>query len=315
MTEFELIEACFRRGSVHDASLIVANGDDCLVWQDTAPLAMSIDTAVAGRHFPEHASPEQVAQRALLPALSDLAAMGAKPAFFTLALTLPTPLNLDWTQRFAQRLLQLSDHHGLVLAGGDTTAGPTRVISVQVQGRVSQPLTRSGATVGDEVWVSGQPGRAAAALPALLAGREANLPDDWLNAYWQPEPRLSLGQSLLGLASAAIDVSDGLVADLTHLARASQRHIELALEQLPLASGLRERLGFDEAIAKVLAGGDDYELAFTAAPQRHHDLLALSRQLTLPLTCIGRVVPGDASVTIRHNGEPFRSSWPGFSHF
>lgn len=315
MTEFELIEACFHSGTVRDASLIVANGDDCLVWQDASPLAMSIDTAVAGRHFPEDAAPERVAQRAFLPALSDLAAMGAKPAFFTLALTLPTPLDEDWTRRFARRLVQLADQYGLVLAGGDTTSGPARVISLQMHGRVSQPLKRSGVIAGDEVWVSGQPGLAAAALPAILAGREVDIPDAWLEAYWQPEPRLLLGQHLVGLANAAIDVSDGLVADLTHLARASQLHIELAVEQLPVAPSLSERLGFDEAVAKVLAGGDDYQLAFTAPAERHNELLELSRELAVPLTCIGRAEAGDATVSIRHNGEHYRSSWPGFTHF
>lgn len=315
MTEFELIEACFRAGSARDSGLIIGNGDDCLVWQDASPLAMSIDTAVAGRHFPEHASPERVAQRAFLPALSDLAAMGARPAFFTLALTLPAPLDVDWTQRFAQRLLQLADHYGLVLAGGDTTAGPARVISLQMHGRVTQPLKRSGVQKGDEIWVSGQPGLAAAALPAILAQREEEVPTAWLDAYWQPQPRLELGQKLVGLATAAIDVSDGLVADLTHLAKASQVSIELDMERLPLAPLLIERLGFDAAVGSVLAGGDDYELAFSAPPTAHAALLELSRALQLPLTCIGRAQTGDATLSIRHNGEAYRSSWPGFTHF
>ncbi|WP_108126325.1 thiamine-phosphate kinase [Saccharospirillum mangrovi] len=315
MTEFELIDACFRAGSARDSGLLIGNGDDCLVWQDASPLAMSIDTAVAGRHFPEHASPERVAQRAFLPALSDLAAMGAEPAFFTLALTLPTPLDIDWTQRFAKRLLQLADHYGLVLAGGDTTAGPARVISVQMHGRVTQPLRRNGVQVGDEVWVSGQPGLAAAALPLILADRENELSTTWLDAYWQPQPRIELGRKLVGLASAAIDVSDGLVADLTHLAQASQVQIELDLERLPLPTDLVEQLGFDAAVGCVLAGGDDYELAFSAPPNRHAALLELSAELGLPLTCIGRAQAGDATVSIRHNGEHYRSSWPGFSHF
>lgn len=315
MTEFELIEACFRGGLARDPGLLVGNGDDCLIWQDASPLAMSIDTAVAGRHFPEHATAERVAQRAFLPALSDLAAMGAQPAFFTLALTLPTPLDVDWTRRFAERLLALADQYGLVLAGGDTTAGPARVISVQVHGRVSQPLRRNGAQPGDEVWVSGQPGRAAAALPAVLAEREAEVPAAWLDAYWQPQPRLLLGQRLVGIASAAIDVSDGLVADLSHLARASGVALELAVEQLPLADELAQRLGVDDAIGAVLAGGDDYELVFTAPASRHAELVQLSHDLALPLSCIGRVLAGDAGVSIRHNGERYRSSWPGFTHF
>ena len=170
--------------------------------------------------------------------------MGAEPAFMTLALTLPSPLDEDWTRRFAQRLLQLADQYGLDLAGGDTTAGPTRVISIQVHGRVHRPLKRSGAEAGQDVWVSGQPGRAAAVLPAVLDKREVDQPDSWLAAYWQPEPRLQLGQALTGIASSAIDVSDGLIADLAHIARASSVAVELAVERLPLGDQLSERLGF-----------------------------------------------------------------------
>lgn len=315
MTEFELIDACFSGGLVRDKGLLLGQGDDCLIWHDPAPLAMSIDTAVAGRHFPEHATPERVAQRAFLPAVSDLAAMGAEPAFMTLALTLPTPLDEDWTRRFARRLLQLADQYGLQLAGGDTTAGPVRVISIQVHGRVQRPLKRGGAEPGQDVWVSGQPGRAAAVLPAILEEREADQPQSWLDAYWQPEPRLLLGQALTGIASAAIDVSDGLVADLEHIARASGVAVELAVERLPLADDLPERLGFEQAVARVLGGGDDYELAFTAATQARGSLEDLSRQLALPLTRIGRTVAGDAGVTIRHNGAIYRPTRPGYQHF
>lgn len=314
MTEFELIKRCFSGWSLSDPGLIVGQGDDCLVWRDSAPLAISIDTAVAGRHFPVDATPARVAQRAFLPAVSDLAAMGAKPAFFTLALTLPADVDDDWLLAFGERLRELSEQWGLVLAGGDTTAGPGLVMSVQVHGRVHQPLLRSGARPGDDVWVSGATGLAAAALPTILGASRAEVPEHWLTAYWQPVPRIELGLGLVGLATSAIDVSDGLAADLGHIATASGVRIEIDCEQLPMEAELQSRLG-ERVWETVLAGGDDYELAFTAPADRREAVLALSRSLALPLTRIGRVGAGDATVRIRHNGRPVVLGRGGFQHF
>ncbi len=314
MTEFELIERCFSGWRLHDSGLLVGQGDDCLVWQDDAPLAMSIDTAVAGRHFPLDATPAQVAQRAFLPAVSDLAAMGATPAFFTLALTLPTPLDDSWLLAFSTRLRELAEQYRLVLAGGDTTSGPCTVISIQVHGRVRQPILRSGAREGDDVWVSGQTGLAAAALPKVLNPASADVPEAWLAKYWQPEPRLALGEALVNLASAAIDVSDGLVADLGHIATASGITIRIETEHVPVDNTMIERYG-ETAWHYILAGGDDYELAFTAPPEQRSSLQRLAEQLALPLTRIGRVEAGDASVQIRHNGRPVRLDQAGFQHF
>lgn len=314
MTEFELIERCFSGWSLSDPGLLVGQGDDCLVWQDPAPLAMSIDSAVAGRHFPVDATPEQVAQRAFLPAVSDLAAMGAEPAFFTLALTLPAVVDDTWLLAFGRRLRELAGQWGLVLAGGDTTAGPCTVISVQVHGRVRDPLLRSGARPGDDVWVSGQTGLAAAALPYVLDPNHPPAPEAWLAAYWQPEPRIALGQELVGVATSAIDVSDGLAADLGHLARASGVHIDIACEQIPIEAELDARLG-DRLWDAVLTGGDDYELAFTAPPEQRRRLSDISEALSLPLTRIGGVAAGDAGVQIRHNGRPVNLARGGFQHF
>jgi len=314
MTEFELIERCFGGWSLTDPGLIVGQGDDCLVWQDSAPLAMSIDTAVSGRHFPENATAEQVAQRAFLPAVSDLAAMGAEPAFFTLALTLPKTVDDAWLLAFGRRLRELAEQWGLVLAGGDTTSGPVAVISVQVHGRVRQPLLRANARPGDDVWVSGQTGLAAAALPNILDPTLPPVPEHWLAAYWQPVPRIELGKKLIGQASSAIDVSDGLAADLGHIAEASGVLIQVDCERLPMEAELRTRFG--EAVwDTVLAGGDDYELAFTAPVDFRDDLVVLGRSLDLALTRIGRVEAGDAGVQIRHNGRPLAVGHRGFEHF
>lgn len=314
MNEFELIEHYFRgwRGSHPD--LILGQGDDCLIWHPRRTTVMSIDTAVAGRHFPEAATGAQAAQRAFLPALSDLAAMGADPAFFTLALTLPSPIDNTWLDDFARRLSELSEHYGLVLAGGDTTSGPCRVISIQMHGLVDAPLRRDGVQPDDDLWVSGFPGRAAAALPAVLNPARASVPEDWLTAYWSPQLRIELGQRLVGLASAAIDVSDGLVADCGHLAKASGLDLQIETSMLPQAPSFRGQPE-DQVRSWILSGGDDYELAFTAAPGQRDAITALAATLDLPLTRIGQAQAGDGQVLIRHNGEALTLSETGFQHF
>lgn len=314
MNEFDLIAHYFRGWRGDHPDLVLGQGDDCLIWHPRRPTVMSIDTAVEGRHFPETATGAQAAQRAFLPALSDLAAMGAEPAFFTLALTLPDPLDQPWLEAFASRLRELGEHYGLVLAGGDTTSGPARVISLQMHGLVDSPLQRDGAQPEDDLWVSGFPGRAAAALPAVLNPARTSVPADWLAAYWCPEPRLELGQRLIGLASAAIDVSDGLAADCGHLANASGLTLLIEADKLPLApsfSGYPE----EEIVNWILSGGDDYELAFTAAPGQRHAIAQLAKTLNLPLTRIGRAQTGDARVLIGHNGQTQTPSETGFQHF
>lgn len=314
MTEFELIEHYFRGWPGSHPDLILGQGDDCLIWHPRRATVMSIDTAVEGRHFPEQSTGAQAAQRAFLPALSDLAAMGAEPAFFTLALTLPSPLDDVWLADFANRLRELSEHHGLVLAGGDTTSGSCRVISLQMHGLVDAPLRRNGVQPNDDLWVSGFPGRAAVALPAVLNPIEQSVPPDWLAAYWTPQPRIELGQRLVGLASAAIDVSDGLAADCGHLARASGLDLLIdtaLLPQAPSFQGCPE----DQLLAWILSGGDDYELAFTAAPVHREAMTALAATLDLPLTRIGQAQAGDGKVLIRHNGEALTLSETGFQHF
>jgi thiamine-monophosphate kinase len=314
MNEFELIEHYFRGWSGTHPDLILGQGDDCLIWHPLRATVMSIDTAVEGRHFPPQATGAQAAQRAFLPALSDLAAMGAEPAFFTLALTLPSPLDDAWLTDFAIRLRELSELHGLVLAGGDTTSGPGRVISLQMHGLVDAPMRRSGVQPDDDLWVSGFPGRAAAALPAVLNSSAQPPSPDWLAAYWSPQPRIELGQRLVTLASAAIDVSDGLVADSGHLARASGLDLVIDTQRVPQAPSFK---GWpqQQVLSWILTGGDDYELAFTAAPRQRDALIALAASLDIPLTRIGRAQAGDGQALIRHNGLPHTLAQTGFQHF
>ncbi|MHA7881153.1 MAG: thiamine-phosphate kinase [Saccharospirillum sp.] len=314
MTEFELIEQCFAHWPVTHPDLRLGQGDDCLIWQSPEPLAMSIDTAVQGRHFPDWASGAQAAQRAFLPAVSDLAAMGGTPVFFTQALTLPRPLNEAWLLDYAERLKQLASDYQMALAGGDTTAGPVPVISIQVHGTAQKPLKRSTAQDGDDVWLSGHTGLAAAAIAALLQDQNAAIPQAWQDAYWQPQPRIALGQALVGKAHAAIDLSDGLWADLAHIAKASGLSIELHADHLPLHDSLAG-VPQAQALKWMLTGGDDYELAFTAAQHQRDTLLGLSETLGLPLTRIGKVVAGDAAVIVRHNGKRLTLEQQGFEHF
>lgn len=314
MNEFELIERCFGNWTTRNPGLRLGQGDDCLIWQDPTPMAMSIDTAVVGRHFPENATAEQVAQRAFLPALSDLAAMGAEPVFFTLAITLPAPLDSDWLFAFSHRLRQLAEHWNMVLAGGDTTSGPCTVVSIQVHGKAPNALLRSGARPGDDLWVSGRVGLASAALPAVLAPDRHTVPQAWLDAYWQPTPRIELGRRLRGLASACIDVSDGLAADVGHIAQASRVRIDLNADQVPTDPELGHRLG-EQALSRLLSGGDDYELAFTTPREKRATITALAESMAVPLTRIGQVSAGDAELVIRHNGQPMALGHQGFQHF
>jgi thiamine-monophosphate kinase len=314
MNEFELIEHYFRGWHGSHPDLILGQGDDCLIWHPNRTTVISIDTAVEGRHFPIHATGAEAAQRAFLPALSDLAAMGAEPAFFTLALTLPSPADAAWLESFAGRLRELSEYYGLVLAGGDTTSGPGRVISLQMHGLVDAPLRRDGAQPDDDLWVSGFPGRAAAALPSVLNPAGPTASPDWLQAYWLPQPRLELGQRLIGLASSAIDVSDGLVADCGHLAKASGLDLVIDTGLLPRASSFNS-VQDEQVRSWVLAGGDDYELAFTAAPEYRETLIKLAGLLDIPLTRIGQAQAGDGRTLIRHNGHFQTLAGNGFQHF
>jgi thiamine-monophosphate kinase len=314
MNEFELIEHYFRGWHGSHPDLILGQGDDCLIWHPNRMTVMSIDTAVEGRHFPVHATGAEAAQRAFLPALSDLAAMGAEPAFFTLALTLQSPADAAWLDSFAGRLRQLSEHYGLVLAGGDTTSGQGRIISLQMHGLVDAPLRRDGVQPDDDLWVSGFPGRAAAALPAVLNPAGQRPSPDWLQAYWSPQPRVELGQRLIGLASSAIDVSDGLVADCGHLAKASGLDLVIDTGRLPRAPSFQS-LPDEEVRSWILTGGDDYELAFTAEPAQREALTKLAASLDIPLTRIGQAQAGDGRTLIRHNGDYQTLAENGFQHF
>lgn len=332
LDEFGLIRRYFTRAD-HPlpAGVRLGIGDDAALL-DLPPgesLAVTTDTLVAGRHFPHDALPFDIGWKALAVNLSDLAAMGAKPVGVTLAITLPLADDA-WLAAFADGFFALADAHGMPLIGGDTTRGPLS-ITVTALGSVppAQALRRDGAAPGDLIYVSGTLGDGGLGL-ALAQQRlhDVHLPPlhqaHALMRLHRPTPRLALGLALRGIASAAMDVSDGLVQDLGHLLKASGRveplGATLTLEQLPLSPGMQYLAGEGEVLqAQVLdwalAAGDDYELLFTVPAQRQHQVEALTHELELMLTPIGEVELG-AGVNLQCRAEAWQlSGAKGFRHF
>ncbi|MDX1299075.1 MAG: thiamine-phosphate kinase [Pseudomonas sp.] len=317
MGEFELIRHYFAAASCAQAGEGVALGigDDCALLELPAgeQLAISTDTLVNGVHFPESADPFLLGQRALGVSVSDLAAMGATPIGFTLALTLPSA-DPDWLQAFARGLDRMAQRCAIRLIGGDTTRGPLS-LTLTVFGRVPTgvALTRKGAQVGDLLCVGGELGDAAGALPLVL-GQQQTAPavsEVLLARYWSPMPQLELGQALRGKASAALDISDGLLADCGHIATASGVGLVIELAQVPLSAALRAFAGESAARQCGLSGGDDYRLAFTLPA---HYLPGL-QQAGLPVWVIGRVAPGQGVTLLDPQGQPVKPSQSGYQHF
>jgi thiamine-monophosphate kinase len=264
-------------------------GDDCALLESdaTQSLAVTSDMLVEGRHFFANANPEWLGHKALAVNLSDLAAMGAKPIGFTLALALPDA-NAAWLAQFSQGLFRLAQQWQCPLIGGDTTQGPL-AICITALGHVpaGAAIQRSGAQVGDDIWVSGTLGDARFALGALRSEwpLDPSSLENVLPRMHQPEPRIALGMQLRGIASSALDVSDGLLGDLRHILKASQVNAEVLIDQLPISPTLAEQT---QGLRRqcVAKGGDDYELCFTAPTSKRIALESLSTAL-LPLTRIG----------------------------
>lgn len=311
--EFDIIRDYFA-GAPAGEGVLLGIGDDCALLQPPAGsvLATSVDTLVAGRHFPEGADAAKVASRSLRVNLSDLAAMGAEPLWFTLALTLPSA-DRKWLQGFSRGLLETAREYGISLVGGDTTAGPLS-ITVQVTGHAAKPLRRDGASVGDAVYVSGPLGAAAAALPVVVRKRkvDAELQQAAEAAFYWPEPQLQLAQSIAPLATAAIDISDGLIADLGHICRASGVSATVDLESLPVAALARELAG-ESARELAATGGDDYQLCFTV-PEAQVSAL---EQLNSGAVRIGTLVDaaGEPQVLTRWHGQNWSPRHTGYQHF
>lgn len=324
LSEFDIIARYFQQpGLCSDAShpdIALGIGDDCALLAVPAgqQMAVSMDTLVETVHFPPDANPLLLAQRALAVNLSDLAAMGATPLGFTLGLTLSAG-DESWLADFAAGLRLSAQKYDCPLFGGNLARGP-RQISIQVHGLVpaGKALLRSGAQIGDAVYVSGATGKAGLALDRIegkLSSATKEQIDELEAAYYRPEPRLKLGQALQGIANAAQDVSDGLLADLAHIARQSSVQIVVEAAAVPLAPLLLAFKSPEAALDLALTAGDDYELVFTAPALQHENILAAAAATNVPVTRIGRVQAGSGVVLLNAEGEHVQLRRKGWDHF
>jgi thiamine-monophosphate kinase len=313
LSEFELI----RRYFVRDRASPI--GDDCALLAAPAGLALAVttDTLTEGTHFLPGTDPRRLGHKALAVNLSDLAAMGADPRWFLLALTLPEA-DEAWLEAFAGGMFALADTHRIELVGGDTTRGP-RTITITAIGTLppGYALRRDAAVTGEDLWLSGATGEAALGL-AHLQGRAQLAPDALARCVQRleaPEPRVALGRALRGIAGAAIDVSDGLLADVGHIAEQSRVGAEIdygALPQAPALAACPDRALADDCL---LGGGDDYELAFTAPAAKRAEVERAGRAAGVAVTRIGRIVGGAPEVRLLAGGKPRAAAHRGFDHF
>jgi thiamine-monophosphate kinase len=311
--EFEIIARYFTRPSTR-TDVLLGVGDDAAVLQCPGDrrLVVAMDTIVEGVHFPEGTSAADIGHRALAVNLSDLAAMGAEPAWMTLSLSLPQS-NPRWLEGFAAGLFELADRFGVALVGGDTVRGPL-VITIQIAGWVEADrwLTRSGAKPGDLIFISGIPGEAAAGLSVIQSNQALSEPVRHLRQrFLRPEPRVVLGRELRGFASAAMDVSDGLLVDLEKLCAASRCGARLDVDALPPSAAMLQLMPAAECIEHALAGGDDYEIIFTVPESRAQLVRALR---SVECTQIGVMSEG-STVPCMRDGAPFEPRGRGYDHF
>ncbi len=314
MSEFDLIRRFFTRPT---PSATLGVGDDAALLRiaDGMELAVSTDMLVSGTHFLPNTDPFLLGHKTLAVNLSDLAAMGADPRWATLALSLPAA-DENWLQRFSAGFFALADEYGIELIGGDTTRGSLN-LCVTIMGEVpkGKALRRGGAKAGDDIWVSGILGMAALGL-AYLQGK-TELPEEdrlfCLAALHKPLPQVALGLALRDIAHSAIDISDGLLADLGHILECSQLGAEIQFDAIPKVSAG----SIDEALLQqcVLSGGDDYELCFTAPAARRGEIDAIAQKLQLPLTRIGQIRTGQGCTVRAADGGVLKPKESGYDHF
>ncbi len=324
--EFELIESYFAPLSAAEPGAFNLTDDAAVLEvEEGNRLVVTTDILIAGVHFPDQAEPEDIAAKSLRVNLSDLAAMGAEARAYTLSLALPKDLNVTWLKRFSKSLAAEQENFQVTLIGGDTVATPGPLsLSICAIGTVIEgaELRRNQAHGGDAVYVSGTIGDAALGLKALggeLKGLSPVHEGFLLDRYHRPEPRLELGRRLAGVAGAAIDVSDGLAADLGHICAASKVSAAIEAFMVPLSEAARSALEKGaSSIAAVLGGGDDYELLFTAPPKAALDIERISAELGLPITPIGHIKEGNdgGGVTVvDENGNQIALPDNGYRHF
>ena len=319
MGEFDLIARYFTRPA---RRAVTGVGDDCALWQPQPgmQLAVSSDMLVEGRHFLSTVSPQRLGHKALAVNLSDLAACGARPLAFTLALSLPR-IDPAWLQGFSQGLFMLADAHGCELIGGDTTQGPLN-ICITVFGEVppGDALLRSGAQAGDDVYLSGSVGDARLALEVFRGSLKLDtaLFEDARLRMEMPDPRVALGVALRGIANACIDVSDGLAGDLGHILKASGVGAVLTTDWVADSAAISPALQSSPMARRLelaLAGGDDYELLFTAAPDQAPAVQEAANTCDVSVTCIGRITAGQGLQVLDAQGIPLSRRFVSFDHF
>jgi thiamine-monophosphate kinase len=316
-SEFDLIQRFFTRPA---SNAVLGVGDDAALLQVTPGklLAVSSDMLVAGCHFMPDADPYLLGHKTLAVNLSDLAAMGAMPRWATLALALPG-VDEAWLSAFSRGFFELADRFGVTLVGGDTTRGPLNLCVTILGETGAQPLRRDVARVGDDIWVSGDLGGAALGLAHLQGEIQLNDSEAaaCLTRLHRPEPRVALGQALAQLPHvAAIDISDGLLADLGHILEQSDVGADIELARLPAHAAVAARLS-DSALARrcLLAGGDDYELCFTAPPQDAAAIMAAGMDADVALSRIGRISALSGLRVVGADGLPLKIEERGFDHF
>lgn len=314
-SEFNIIAQYFTKPTEHTD---LGVGDDAALIRvaDGLQLAISADMLVAGTHFFADAAPYDIGWKVLAVNVSDMAAMGAQPKWATLAIALPS-IDEAWLAEFSRGFFACAQAFNVDLVGGDTTRGPLTV-SVQIMGEVpiGEALKRSGAKLGDDVWVCGQLGSAVLGL-AHLQGNVV-LPESvlqpCLNALHVPMPKVALGLALRNIATSCIDVSDGLLADLGHILKASNLGATLNLEKIPCIAFFKNALDNPQFQAYLLAGGDDYELCFTAPKSKKTEINQLSQQLNLAISCIGETQE-NKGLMVRYQHQLITTHKKGFDHF
>ena len=318
LSEFALIERFFRKAGAMRADVHLGVGDDAALLQSPpgAQLVAAMDTLVEGVHFPRGSPPASIGHRVLAVNLSDLAAMGARPAWALLALTLPK-IDEHWLEEFTAGFAALARSHDVALVGGDTTSGPLSA-TIQIMGHVakSTAMLRSGGRPGDRVFVSGTPGDAAAGLAIEQSKLRASSESEGYlrKRFLYPSPRLALGDCLRSYASACIDVSDGLLGDAGKLARASGCGVEIVLGDVPVSEELVSTVGEQRARELALTGGDDYELCFTVSPSAEGRLRHNLPPERWGYSCIG-TLREDLGTVVTSNGNVIELSHSGYDHF
>lgn len=323
LSEFDLIRQYFQRqqndsANGTDAKVALGIGDDCALLNPSSgmQLAISSDMLVSGRHFFADANPQWLGHKCLAVNLSDIAAMGARPIAFTLALSLPEA-NPDWLAPFSQGLFALADQHQCRLIGGDTTKGPLNIcITIFGELPVGAALRRDAAQVDDDIWVSGQLGDARLALAVCWNELSLSPEQNAIAAQrmHQPTPRIALGLALRGIANAALDISDGLMGDLGHILKASNVGASLQVDDIPLGSILQTQNQTRQR-AMSLAGGDDYELCFTAPAHAREHILAAGIASNTLVTRIGKIEAQSGLRLLDQHQQSVKINIPSFDHF